>query len=372
MNPKTASSTNENNVQQTQEQSVIPAEAWEYITQLSSVWDGRWLFAIMVIIILEMATPIGILFPTDAIVFGWWMYFSAKGTIPGWIWMIIFLFTLAVILWDLLWFRWGSLLSPKLQTMQDNWIFKKKYITMCEQYFNEYGNKTMLVSKFLPIRSMIPLVAGVIMKPFRPFLGQSMLSAILWVWSLLWISYFIIWLIPEAANHIWLLTFLFVVVPQVVSVWYMILPAMKKYEKKVLQAKSNFQNIVDEVSVIGTQFSAIWHEVKEIFTKVVHDDVVEVTEKSSDPVAVPVDLPVAPVVLPAAPVPVVIPEPSFLESVAVAAVSVPTAVADPSIVSELPMVSPVVSSVPVSVPPSVEPVPVSSLPEIQVVPSSLS
>jgi membrane-associated protein len=141
--------------------------------------------------------------------------------------------------------------------MQDNWIFKKKYITMCEHYFNEYGNKTMLISKFLPIRSMIPLVAGVIMKPFVPFVMQSILSAILWVGSLLGISYFIIWLIPEAANHIGLLTFLFVVLPQVVSIWYMILPAMKKYEAKLLQAKDNFQHIADEVSVIGAQFAAI-------------------------------------------------------------------------------------------------------------------
>ncbi len=86
--------------------------------------------------------------------------------------------------------------------MEDNWIFKKKYITMCQSYFDEYGNKTMLISKFLPIRSMIPLVAGVILKPFWPFFLQSVLSAILWVGSLLGISYFIIWLIPEAANHI--------------------------------------------------------------------------------------------------------------------------------------------------------------------------
>lgn len=266
-------------LKQNQEQSsVVPEEAWQYINQISSVWDGRWLFAIMIIIILEMATPIWMLFPTDAIVFGWWMYFSAKGSIPWWIRTIIWLFSLAVVLWDLLWFWWWSLLSPKLQTMQDNWIFKKKYITMCEQYFNEYWNKTMLISKFLPIRSMIPLVAWVIVKPFVPFLFQSILSAFLRVWSLLWISYFIIWVIPEAANHIWLLTFLFVVLPQVISVWYMILPAMKKYEAKLTQAKDNFQHIAEEVSVIWQQFAAIGHEVKEIVSKMSTD------KQNTDPI----------------------------------------------------------------------------------------
>jgi membrane-associated protein len=134
--------------------------------------------------------------------------------------------------------------------MEDNWIFKKKYIRMCQDYFDEYGDKTMLISKFLPIRSIIPLVAGVILKPFIPFFLQSILSAILWVGSLLGISYFIIRLIPEAANHIGLLTFLFVIVPQVVSVRYMILPMMKKYEERAQKASENIHHIAEEVSVI--------------------------------------------------------------------------------------------------------------------------
>jgi membrane-associated protein len=256
---------NQKSLQQTEEQTpVVPIESAEVMYYV----DSRGLLWVMIIIILEMATPIGMLFPTDAIVFGGGMYFSAKWNIRWGIWMIMLLFSFAVVLWDLLGYRWGSLLSPKLQTMEDNWIFKKKYITMCEHYFNEYGNKTMLISKFLPIRSMIPLVAWVILKPFFNFFMQSILSAILWVWSLLWISYFIIWLIPEASNHIWLLTFLFVVLPQVVSVWYMILPAMKRYEAKLIQAKDNFQHIADEVSVIWAQFAAIWHEMKEIVTKI--------------------------------------------------------------------------------------------------------
>lgn len=269
---------NKKNLQQTQEQlQSSPIESAEVMYYV----DSRWLVWVMIIIVLEMATPIGMLFPTDAIVFGGGMYFSAKWNIRWGIWMIMALFSFAVVLWDLLGFRWWSLLSPKLQTMQDNWIFKRKYITMCEHYFNEYGNKTMLISKFLPIRSMIPLVAGVIMKPFVPFLLQSLLSAILWVGSLLGISYFIIWLIPEAANHIGLLTFLFVVLPQVVSVWYMILPAMRKYEAKLTQAKDNFQHIAQEVSLIGEQFAAIWHEVKEIVTKIAHDE--PISENNGQP-----------------------------------------------------------------------------------------
>lgn len=51
----------------------------------------------------------------------------------------------------------------------------------------------------------------------------------------------------------------------------MILPAMKKYEAKIIQAKDNFEHIVEEVNIIGTEFAAIGHEMKEIVTKITHD-----------------------------------------------------------------------------------------------------
>jgi hypothetical protein len=47
---------------------------------------------------------------------------------------------------------------------------------------------------------------------------------------------------------------------------------MKKYEAKLIQAKDNFQHIAQEVSVIWAQFAAIGHEMKEIVTKMSHED----------------------------------------------------------------------------------------------------
>lgn len=239
--------------------------------QVLHIFDTRWLIGVMIIIILEVSTPIGMLFPTDAIVFGSGMYFSAKGNIPWGIVTIMVLFSIAVIIWDLLWYRRWTLLSPRLQVMQDNRFFKKKYLTMCQHYFDDYGNKTMIVSKFLPIRSIISLVAGVLNKPFPSFLIQSILSAILRVGVLVGVSYFLILLIPSAANHVALLTFLFVVIPQIISLWYMFGPLMKKYEARITQASENIHHIAESISAIGSQFTTITHEVSEIVHKVVEE-----------------------------------------------------------------------------------------------------
>lgn len=257
--------------------------------QVVHILDTWWLFGVMIIIILEMATPIWILFPTDAIVFWSGLYFSGKNSIWWWIWMLMVWFSIAVVLWDLLWYWRGSLLSSKLQVMKDNWIFKKKYLTMCQHYFDDYGNKTMIVSKFLPIRSVIPIVAGAILKPFFPFFLQSILSAVLWIGSLVGVSYFIIYLIPAAANHVALLTFLFVVVPQLVSVVYMIRPMIQKYETRLSQASKNLQQISSNVSEISSEFSHIWsqfvsigHEVKEIVQKVISQEDTSNSNNASD------------------------------------------------------------------------------------------
>jgi len=155
--------------------------------------------------------------------------------------------------------------------MQDNRFFKKKYLTMCQHYFDDYGDKTMIVSKFLPIRSIISLVAGVLNKPFPSFLIQSILSAILRVGVLVGVSYFLILLIPSAANHVALLTFLFVVIPQIISLWYMFGPLMKKYEARITQASENIHHIAESISAIGSQFTTITHEVSEIVHKVVEE-----------------------------------------------------------------------------------------------------
>ena len=239
--------------------------------QVLHIFDTRWLIGVMIIIILEVSTPIGMLFPTDAIVFGSGMYFSAKGNIPWGIVTIMVLFSIAVIIWDLLWYRRWTLLSPKLQVMQDNRFFKKKYLTMCQHYFDDYGDKTMIVSKFLPIRSIISLVAGILNKSFPSFLIQSILSAILRVGILVGVSYFLILLIPSAANHVALLTFLFVVIPQIISLWYMFGPLMKKYEARITQASENIHHIAESISAIGSQFTTITHEVSEIVHKVVEE-----------------------------------------------------------------------------------------------------
>lgn len=95
------------------------------------------------------------------------------------------------------------------------------------------------------------------MKPFGPFVLQSILSALLWIGSLVGISYLIIYLIPSAINHVGLLTFLFVVIPQLASVRYMIKPMMAKYESKMAQASENMHAIAQTVSVIGSEFAQI-------------------------------------------------------------------------------------------------------------------
>jgi hypothetical protein len=70
MSPQNQKSNNKNdtrNFEQSQEQTpVVPIESAEVMHYIDT-WG---LVGVMLIIILEMATPIGMLFPTDAIVFG--------------------------------------------------------------------------------------------------------------------------------------------------------------------------------------------------------------------------------------------------------------------------------------------------------------
>lgn len=243
-------------------------------------------------------------------------------------------------------YRWGKMLAPKFATMQDTWYFKRKWITMCEQYFEEYGNKTMIISKFLPIRSMVPIVAGIIQKPALSYAIQSILSAIIWIGSLLGISYFIIWLYPPAANHIGLLTFLFVVLPQIGSIWYALVPLYKKYSARLADASQDLQKIGSELKVIGQQFATVGGQISTMFTKIVEEQPGTIATPDGQTQSAESSGPTDPNAV-SAPIEQSLPAPIPQDTNPVSSVATAQVPVAPVMSSEAPVGVPVASSVPV-------------------------
>ena len=241
---------------QTQPQSYSDVPSTIQTSQADGIVAAWWLTWIIVIIIIELATPFGVLFPTDGVIFAAWLYYGAH-PMWGWFLMLCSIMIAATIFADWLGYRRWSYVWVALLQKEDTRYFKKKYIYMWQKYFEEYWNRALYISRFLPSRSIIAPLAGMLGHNIGIFMIHSSLSAIVWIVPLLGLSYGLTHLVPWASRYIGVLTFCAIVIPQLIAWRFMLRPAIKKYELKILEAKQNIDMIAHDISDIWSQLGQV-------------------------------------------------------------------------------------------------------------------
>lgn len=87
---------------------------------------------------------------------------------------------LGAFLGDLLGYWIGMYYNESLRNM---WPFKKHpgWLDSGERFFQKHGGKSIIIGRFIgPIRSLIPLVAGLLRMPFQKFIFAAIPAATLW------------------------------------------------------------------------------------------------------------------------------------------------------------------------------------------------
>jgi membrane-associated protein len=97
----------------------------------------------------------------------------------------------AAVLGSLMGYLSGKYFGESLQNRKDSWFFKKAYFETTRKYFDKYGSRTLVISRFLPVvRTFAPILAGVVRMSFGSFLTYNVLGAFLWIGSLAGCGYF--------------------------------------------------------------------------------------------------------------------------------------------------------------------------------------
>lgn len=106
------------------------------------------------------------------------------------IWILIPVLILAAILGDNTNYFFGRYLGKRVFT-RDYWFLKREYLTRTEEFYEEYGGRTLIMARFVPIvRTFAPFVAGVGTMYYRRFIGYCVAGAFLWVVSMSFAGYF--------------------------------------------------------------------------------------------------------------------------------------------------------------------------------------
>jgi membrane-associated protein len=71
-------------------------------------------------------------------------------------------------------------------------VFKQAYLARTRDFYSRWGVFTIMVGRWVPfVRTFAPILAGIIKMRFRTFITFNIVGAFTWVWSMLFIGYFI-------------------------------------------------------------------------------------------------------------------------------------------------------------------------------------
>ena len=121
---------------------------------------GLWTYALLFLIIFSetgfVVTPF---LPGDSLLFA--AGALCAGSVLN-VHLLVVLLIIAAVLGNLLNYAVGTYLGPKVFNREDSWLLRKKHLDRAHAFFETYGGRSIILSRFMPIiRTFVPFVAGV-------------------------------------------------------------------------------------------------------------------------------------------------------------------------------------------------------------------
>ncbi len=140
--------------------------------------------------------------PGDSLLFLVGLLISQQETITLPLWLALLVLTVAAVLSNIVGYGVGYKAGPAIFNKPDSRFFKQEYIDKTFAFFDKYGNRAIVLARFVPIvRTFITLAAGVGRMPFRRFITYSAIGGVLWACGVTLLGY---WLgqVDFLASHI--------------------------------------------------------------------------------------------------------------------------------------------------------------------------
>ncbi len=158
------------------------------------------LLGVIAIVFAETGLFFGFFFPGDSLLFTAG-FLASQGYIwfPG---LLIGTF-IAAVLGDSVGYAFGKRIGPALFGKDDSVFFNKQHIVRAQRFYENYGKKTIVLARFIPIvRTFAPIVAGIGNMPYRVFLSYNIIGGFLWTWAMIWLGFALGRLIPNPDRYV--------------------------------------------------------------------------------------------------------------------------------------------------------------------------
>jgi membrane-associated protein len=182
----------------------------------------------------------GLLFPIlpgDSLLFAVGL-FIANGQLGVNIGLACLILTVAAFAGNVVGYEIGRAVGPPLYH-RDGRILKKKYFDQTTVFFDKYGNKALVLGRFVPIvRTFVTVVAGVGQMDRRRFFTWSGVGAILWASGITLLGYFLGQAFPVLQEKLELAV--------IAIVAFSVLPVLVEYLRHRKQANAVAVEVVED------------------------------------------------------------------------------------------------------------------------------
>lgn len=148
---------------------------------------GGWTYGIVFLIIFcETGLVVVPFLPGDSLLFVLGALSAAGGISMTWLWILL---TTAAVSGNIVNYFVGTKMA-RVVLRSDQKLIKPQHLKRTHEFFEKYGSKTIILTRFLPIlRTVAPFLAGVGQMDYRKFTLYNFLGGFLWVSVGLWSGY---------------------------------------------------------------------------------------------------------------------------------------------------------------------------------------
>jgi len=178
---------------------------WEYLQNLTdaqSILSSGGFYLLLIVVFAETGLFFGFFLPGDYLLFLAGLL-SAAGIIQVPIYTLVLSLIAAGVLGNYTGYWFGYRTGPVLFSKNDSFFFKKRYITVAEEFYAKYGGMALILGRFFPIvRTFAPIFAGVVRVDLKKFTIYNIVGSVAWVTTLTLTGYFLGRRFPELKDYL--------------------------------------------------------------------------------------------------------------------------------------------------------------------------
>lgn len=153
------------------------------------------------IIFAETGLLLGFFLPGDSLLVTAGLLAATTGLFN--VWWLGLLLSAASILGNTVGYAIGQATGPRLFNRDNSLLFNKKHLHRAHDFYERHGAPTIVLARFMPIvRTFVPVVAGIGQMGYRRYTTYNVVGGFAWIWSMLFIGYFLGRYIPGIDRHV--------------------------------------------------------------------------------------------------------------------------------------------------------------------------